>query len=208
VGGGRQLAGDARASARAQTSGGCDRAAVPGWVFGSVALLYVLYHLPEPARALAEAQRVVRPGGLVAVAVPSRYDSPELAHALPATPLTFDAELAPAMLGELFAEVEVDGWDAPLLELPDREAVRDYLVGRRVAPDRAACGALRSIRITCCRRGCGPFLAQTRSIDTEFTSVLDVWDPLTSARLIHVCTRLLSPGVRAARFGCAVRSQP
>jgi len=29
--------------------------------FGSVALLYVLYHLPEPADALAEAHRVLRP---------------------------------------------------------------------------------------------------------------------------------------------------
>jgi ubiquinone/menaquinone biosynthesis C-methylase UbiE len=36
--------------------------------FGSVALLYVLYHLPDPASALAEARRVLQPGGLVAVA--------------------------------------------------------------------------------------------------------------------------------------------
>jgi SAM-dependent methyltransferase len=87
-------------------------------------LLYVLYHLPEPGLRLAEAGRVLRPGGLVAVAARSRHDSPELAHALPATPLTFDAELAPAVLAELFAEVEVERWDAPLLNLPDREAVR------------------------------------------------------------------------------------
>jgi ubiquinone/menaquinone biosynthesis C-methylase UbiE len=36
--------------------------------FGSVALLYVLYHLREPLRALGEAHRVLRPGGVVAVA--------------------------------------------------------------------------------------------------------------------------------------------
>ena len=109
--------------------------------FGSVTLLHVLYHLPEPRPALAEARRVLRPGGLVAVAAPSQHDSPELARALPATQLTFDAELAPAILEELLAEVEVEPWDAPLLELPDRDAVRDHLIGKGVTPDRAALGA-------------------------------------------------------------------
>lgn len=102
--------------------------------FGSVALLYVLYHLPDPARALAEARRVLHPGGLVAVAAPSRHDSPELADALRGAPLTFDAELAPEMVGELLVEVQVERWDAPLLELPSRAAVRDYLVGKGVEP--------------------------------------------------------------------------
>jgi SAM-dependent methyltransferase len=109
--------------------------------FPSVALLYVLYHLEEPFLALAEARRVLRPGGLVAVAAPSRDDSPELAEALPDEPLTFDAELAPKLLGELFVDVEVDRWDAPLLELPTTEAVRDYLVGKGVAAERAASSA-------------------------------------------------------------------
>ena len=36
--------------------------------FGGVALLYVLYHLANPAIALEEAWRVARPGGLVAAA--------------------------------------------------------------------------------------------------------------------------------------------
>jgi ubiquinone/menaquinone biosynthesis C-methylase UbiE len=53
---------------------------LPDRSFDSAALLYVLYHLPDPAQALAEANRVLRPGGLVAVAAPSRHDSPELAH--------------------------------------------------------------------------------------------------------------------------------
>lgn len=114
--------------------------------FGSLALLYVLYHLPDPALALAEAQRVLRPGGLIAVAVPSRRDSPELAHVLPGGPLTFDAELAPELIGERFQELEIQRWDAPLLTLPSRPDVRDYLVGKGVEPNSAA-GAAEQLEV-------------------------------------------------------------
>jgi SAM-dependent methyltransferase len=115
----------------------------PDESFGSVVLLYVLYHLADPLQALAEARRVLRSGGLVAVAAPSRHDSPELAEALPQEPLTFDAELAPELLAECFAEVEVEPWDAPLLELPNEAAVRDYLVGKGTPPPDAAAAAAR-----------------------------------------------------------------
>jgi SAM-dependent methyltransferase len=113
----------------------------PDASFGSLALLYVLYHLPEPRLALAEAHRVLRGGGLLAVAVPSRHDSPELAGALPEGPLTFDAELAPDLIGERFGDVEVERWDAPLLRLPARADVRDYLIGKGVEPRRAGAAA-------------------------------------------------------------------
>jgi SAM-dependent methyltransferase len=98
--------------------------------YGGAALLYVLYHLDEPATALAEVRRVVRPGGLVAVAGPSRYDSPELAFALPNVPLTFDAESAPGLMAEQFDAIEVEPWDLPLLTLSDAYAVRDTSLGR------------------------------------------------------------------------------
>jgi SAM-dependent methyltransferase len=105
--------------------------------FGSLALLYVLYHLADPRLALAEAHRVLRPGGLMAVAAPSRHDSPELAHAMGDARLTFDAELAPELIGERFHDLEVERWDAPLLRLPTRPDVRDYLIGKGVEPGRA-----------------------------------------------------------------------
>ena len=113
----------------------------PDAAIGSLALLYVLYHLPDPARALAEAHRVLRPGGLVAVAAPSRRDSPELAHALPGGALTFDAEVAPELVGERFHDLEVKRWDAPLVRLPNRSDVREYLIGKGVEPDRAGAAA-------------------------------------------------------------------
>jgi SAM-dependent methyltransferase len=123
----------------------------PDASFGSVALLYVLYHLQQPAGALIEARRVLRSGGLVAVAAPSRDDSPEFAHALPHEPLTFDAELAPGLVSERFSEVEVERWDAPLLELPDAAAVRDYLLGKGVgrgAAERTAAETVTPISVT------------------------------------------------------------
>jgi SAM-dependent methyltransferase len=113
----------------------------PDESFSGVALLYVLYHLAEPTLAIAEAHRVLRAGGLIAVAAPSRHDSPELAHALPDVRLTFDAELAPGLLRGVFEDVEVEAWDAPVLRLPDRAAVRDYLIGKGVRPARARAAA-------------------------------------------------------------------
>ncbi len=53
----------------------------------------------------------------------------------------FDAELAPDLLGRLFDDVEVESWDAPLLELPGRAAVRDYLIGKGTEPDHAQAAA-------------------------------------------------------------------
>lgn len=106
--------------------------------FGAVALLDLLHHMLLPRRALAEAHRVLRPGGFVVTAVPSRDDSSELGDALPRAPLTFDAAQAAELLGEHLADVEVEEWDAPLLELRTRPAVRDYLIGKGLEPGVAA----------------------------------------------------------------------
>lgn len=107
--------------------------------FDAVAAIWMLYHLDEPSMALAEMRRVARPGGLVAVSAPSRVDSPELAHLfLPEPPSTFDAELAPGLVGQYFDNVEIDSWDGPYWLLPDTEAVTRALLGRGLPPDEAS----------------------------------------------------------------------
>ena len=92
--------------------------------FGGAAALYMLYHLEDPVRAVAECHRVLRPGGLFAACAPSMYDSPELQSVLPGygVPSTFDSENAPEIVGSVFGEIEIDAWDGPYVRLPDREA--------------------------------------------------------------------------------------
>jgi hypothetical protein len=41
----------------------------------------------------------------------------------------------------VFGHVEVERWDAPLVRLPDRDAVRDYLLARFVPPEVAVAAA-------------------------------------------------------------------
>jgi SAM-dependent methyltransferase len=113
----------------------------PDQTFGAVAMLWMLYHLPDPETAVAEARRVLKPGGLLMASTNSRFDSPELAHVWQLGRITFDAELAPDMVARHFEEVELDRWDAPYVHLTDEAAVRDYLVGRMMPPDQAALAA-------------------------------------------------------------------
>jgi SAM-dependent methyltransferase len=114
------VAGDARALPfRAQT-------------FDAAVSINVLDHLEDPRSALSEAHRVLRTRGTFIAGTISRHDSPELATVWTPGRTQFDSEDAPAMVAEIFDDVRISSWDAPLITLPDRAAVRDYLMVRFV----------------------------------------------------------------------------
>ncbi|MEV4673702.1 class I SAM-dependent methyltransferase [Actinomadura sp. NPDC049382] len=106
--------------------------------FDAAVAVNLLYHLDDPGLALREARRVLAPGAMLLVSAICRNDSPELSPVWRPEPTPFDAEDAPDRVCEVFGEVEVERWDAPLITLPDRAAIRDYLIARRVPRPQAA----------------------------------------------------------------------
>ena len=127
------------------------RLPVDDGVCDAVTAINVLYHLDSPVEAIAEAHRVLRPGGRFVASAIARSDSPELGAYWARPPTSFDAEDAPAQVAEVFGTVDVLPWDAPLLVLPDPDAVRDYLLGRQASArqaERAAEALPTPLRVT------------------------------------------------------------
>lgn len=93
---------------------------------GAVALLWVLYHLDDPVEVLAEASRVLAPGGLLAASTASRRSDRELTGPDGYPPSSFDAEEAEQIVREVFDDVTVLTWDGPYVELPDRAALEAF----------------------------------------------------------------------------------
>jgi len=129
-------------------------AAVSEVLLDAVVAVNTLDRLPDPRVALREARRVLTPGGLLLAAAISRDDAPELAAVWRPRPSPFAAEDAPALVASVFGAVEVRRWDAPLVTLPDPQALRDFLVARFVDPPTAA-DAARAARtpLTITKRG-------------------------------------------------------
>ena len=120
--------------------------------FDAVVMLFMLYHLDQPRRAITEAMRVLRPGGLLAACAASRHDHPEL---LPEgyAPTTFDAEEAPDIVTSVFGktQVEVDRWDDTLTVLHDEMELAAYKLSHLLPP---TAGVGVELPLTLTKRGC------------------------------------------------------
>jgi SAM-dependent methyltransferase len=103
----------------------------------AVVAVNVLDHLDRPEFGLREARRVLRHDGPFVAGTISRTDSPELAPIWRPAPTPFDTEDARGLVAATFGSVEIQAWDAPLITLPDRDAVRDFLLARFVPHDEA-----------------------------------------------------------------------
>lgn len=125
-----------KAVANPRVQGDARHLPFPNNNFGAVVALYMLYHLPNPREAIAEGRRILHPGGLFVACAPSRFNDPELASVLSPTQHTFDAENGLEMIQDYFQDVQVERWDAPLVRLPDREALILYLKGRHLTGEK------------------------------------------------------------------------
>ncbi|MGD9890690.1 MAG: class I SAM-dependent methyltransferase [Dehalococcoidia bacterium] len=95
----------------------------------AVTAMNVLYFLPRPEEAVAEARRILRPGGTFVACTQMRDNDPELREVAPGwgQPGTFDGEDAEAIVRSVFEDVTVERWDVVAYRLPDRAAIAEYL---------------------------------------------------------------------------------
>ena len=104
--------------------------------FAEVLHLWCLYHLDDPVEAVAEAARVLRPGGRYYASTAARTSDPELVpDDYPAS--TFDAEDAEALVASVFADAEAEHWDGTFFPLTTHEDVLAYCRHNSIPPERA-----------------------------------------------------------------------
>ena len=105
--------------------------------FGSAMARHMLYHVPDPGLAAAEAARVIRDDGLFVATTNSSSSRPELQNAhteavvhlggrlVDRMSTNFDAETGGEKLGGSFRVVQTELW-AGVLAFPTVDAVLDY----------------------------------------------------------------------------------
>lgn len=104
--------------------------------FAEVTHLWCLYHLDDPVEAVAEARRVLQPGGRYYACTAARDSDPEiLPEGYP--PSTFDAEEAEGIVGSVFGAIDCERWDGYFFPLSSREEVRAYCRHASIPTERA-----------------------------------------------------------------------
>jgi SAM-dependent methyltransferase len=105
-------------------------------VFREVTHLWCLYHLDDPAVAIAEAKRVLERGGHYFASTAARDSDPEIIpEGYPRS--SFDAEEAAETVGSVFDRVEAERWDAQFFPLETRDEVRAYCHHHFIPAERA-----------------------------------------------------------------------
>jgi SAM-dependent methyltransferase len=95
----------------------------------AVTALNVLYFLAGPVEAVAEAWRVLRPGGIFVACTQMRDNDLELRDVAPewGEGSSFDGDNAEAIVRSVFDDVWVEPWNVVAYRFPDRDAIAEYL---------------------------------------------------------------------------------
>lgn len=105
-------------------------------VFAEVTHLWCLYHVDDPAAAVAEARRVLVAGGRYYASTGARDSDPELMwEGYP--PSSFDAEEAGDLVATVFGSAEEAGWDEAFSPLETRDEVRAFCRHHLIPVERA-----------------------------------------------------------------------